>query len=186
MKKQTTLLVYASKHGMTKDIVMDMARKLVNPIHIYDCKAHTLLKESDGTTVKVKSPSLSDYGTIIIGTPMYMGLPMKEIKKFCIEHECALVHHELALFTCGIGTKEEDETYLRQHIPYTLFSRYPVYGHFGAEIREAAMNPLERFAMREFVKSRGVAPVIDQDAIMEFCETINQNWGKLYDIRWKN
>ena len=164
------IIIYASKTGVTEDVAREMAKKLGGNCALYDCRNQLLTNAQPSMHATV--PDLTGYDLVILGTPMYMGKPMKEITRLLAEHEAALSRVSLAFFTCGMGTAQEDSGYLLKSLPASLREKNPAYYHMGGEIREDRLNPLERFAMRQAMKTTRSAPQIDHRAVSKACESL--------------
>jgi menaquinone-dependent protoporphyrinogen IX oxidase len=176
MSNQQILIVFATKRGTTNDVAISIAHKLNMPVHLFDCKNKTLrCKSGNEFQLLHNKPNLDEYDLVIIGTPMYMGAPLRAVKQFCEHNKASLVSHDLVFFTCGVGTEQEDSQYLQAHIPQSLFEKSILYKHLGGEIREDKMNALERLAMKEYVKNNGPIKGIDHLAIDELCTALNRN-----------
>lgn len=173
MKK--VLIIYASKTGTTQDVSTSLAADLAPFCDTYDC-CQRAMRTAGGAQESVKAHGIqwADYEIVVLGTAMYMGRPMKELKKFCIDQETILLTKKLILFTCGIGTQEEDKTYLWRHLPKSITQQALFYSHLGGEIRKARMSPLARVAMSEYVKEHGDAPGINRMLVDEMIETIKK------------
>ncbi len=165
------LITYASKYGTTEKAVSEILKYLT--ADTYNCRNKVW---HDGALTG--EPSVSKYDTVIIGSPMYMGSPLKEIKQFCKRNEEELVKKDVIFFTCGIGSREEDENYLRKHIPQSLFGKNTLYYHFGAEMQYDRMNVMERFAMKKYEETHGPVSGIDKNLIEEFCSKVNSRGGQ--------
>ncbi len=168
MKK--ILLVYASKTGTTQDAALEVAKRLSVPTDFYNCKDERF-ESGDMTKVNMKPYELNwdSYELIIIGTAMYIGSPLKEIKAFCKKYQDKLIHKGLSFFTCGVGTETEDKAYLWKCLPKEVSQKILLYRHLGGEIREDRLSTFSRFAMREYVKQHEPALGINQSKINEFC-----------------
>jgi menaquinone-dependent protoporphyrinogen oxidase len=169
------LLVYASKTGTTQDTASELEKHLSMRCDLYNCRNELLVRERQ-TQINVRSDGLNwnTYGMVIIGTAMYMGRPMKEIKHFCKKYQDKLIKKRLALFSCGIGTETEDKEYLWKKLPEVITNNVLLYRHLGGEIREERMNAFARFAMKEYVKQNGPAKGINHVGVKEFCEEIEK------------
>ncbi len=167
------LLVYASKTGTTQDTATEITKYLSIPCDLYNCRAE-LLDGEKAVQVSVKPDGLNwdTYGMVIIGTAMYMGSPMKEIKLFCKKFLEKLIQKSLVLYSCGIGSETEDKKYIWNNLPKEITHKVMLYRHLGGEIREDRMNAFARFAMREYVKQHGPATGIDHGRIKEFSNEI--------------
>ncbi len=167
------LLVYASKTGVTQDVAREMAQLLSIPKDIYNCRDE-LLDRGDLTQVNIKPRQLDwdAYDMIVIGTSMYIGSPLKEIKSFCKKYQEKLIQKKLIFFTCGIGTEPEDKAYLWKNLPKEVSQRVLLYHHLGGEIREDKLNGFMRFAFREYVKQNGTGPGLKHTLMKEFSTEI--------------
>ncbi len=166
------LFVYASKTGVTRDAAQEAAAQLGKEAAFFDCRTHRLTPP-DGVPLK-SNPALGEYAAVILGTVMYMGSPLKEMKRFCAAHEAELLSLPVAIFTCGLETAETDERYLRSHLPAALIQHALIYRHLGGEARFEQMNAFERMAMREFEKQRGKAAGINANMVRELCAAVTQ------------
>ena len=76
------------------------------------------------------------------------------------------------LFTCGVGTFEEDRTYLWHHLPEAITRQALLYSHLGGEIRKGRMSLPARIAMNGYVKEHGAPPGINKELIEEMINKI--------------
>ena len=166
---EKVLIVYASKTGTTRDVAAALADRA--GAALYDCCANTLV-EAGGGQLK-QQPRLADYGVVVIGTAMYMGSPMKEVKRFIKAHGAELIHKPLMMFTCGVGTEEEDGAYLRKYLPEGVQPR--LYRHMGGEIRRERMSGFARMAMKEYEKQHRIFPCINWEAVDVLSRTIKES-----------
>jgi len=89
-----TLIAYATKYGTAKKCAEKIAQHL--PM------GADLLRIEKGVQI-----DLSAYDLVVIGTPIYMGRPRKEIKPFCKKHMDALLARRVALYMCCIQDQEQ-------------------------------------------------------------------------------
>ena len=168
------LIVYASKTGATEDVARTMAKRIGKNCALYDCRRKVFTPVQPWRNEGVADLDLDDYDLIIIGTPMYTGKPMKEIAKFCAEHEIVLACKKLAFFTLGIGVARADKDDLWKSLPGRLLITQPTHTHMGGEIREERLNPFERLAIREYRKEAAGEPSIDREAIVMASEAFTR------------
>jgi|GEM_PF-564762 len=171
------LIVYASKTGTTKDVAAMLAKKLTVPAELYDCRSKTLLNCSGKQVAERTVPKIDEYGLVILGTPMYMGKPIKEFKKFLTKNVQKLTQASVAIFTCGVGTQEEDGVYLRKSLPESLKGKQMLYRHMGGEVRIEKMGGFARLAMKEYEKQHGTAAGIDWHAVDGLAGDIAARFG---------
>jgi len=85
-------IVYASKHGTTAEVAARIGQALADQ----GIKSRLI---DLGTTPK---PDLTDYDAIVVGGPIYMGQPVKQLKTFLTGQADILLTKPLALFICGM------------------------------------------------------------------------------------
>lgn len=142
------LILYATTHGATKVC----AEKL----------AGAFGKKADVFRVKNFSGDFTPYDCVIIGTPVYGGSILKEIKGFCVTHSTALAHRTFAVFfSCLSETQESVDGYLRHNFPAELAEKAIACASFGGAFYFSRLNFLERaidkFLAKAYAKSAGVA-----------------------------
>lgn len=93
-KHPKILIAYASKYGATKKSAEGIAACLPG--------GADLLPIARGTTADI-----SAYDTIVIGTSIYMGKPLKVLTPFCKRHEDALLSKRVALYMCCIQDQDK-------------------------------------------------------------------------------
>lgn len=162
------LVVYASKTGTTRGSAASLAKALGSACDTYDCLAGTLAN-ADGTAKKQSAAKLdlSRYSVVALGTAMYMGMPMKPLVRFCALQEASLLQKKLVLFTCGIGTEQEDKPYLWQRLPASITSAALYYCHLGGEIQKGKGIPLAGMILKEYAKTHASPPQVDSAAVNE-------------------
>jgi len=89
-----TLIAYATKYGTAKKCAEKITRHL--PM------GADLLQIEKGTAA-----NLNAYDLVVVGTPIYMGRPLKVVKPFCERHMDALVARRVALYMCCIQDQEK-------------------------------------------------------------------------------
>ncbi|MEN6594476.1 MAG: flavodoxin domain-containing protein [Clostridiaceae bacterium] len=166
MKK--CLIVYASKAGTTRDAANALAKPFGSACDRYDCIAGTLLDASGAAKKRpMRKMDLGGYDVIALGTAMYMGMPIKALSRFCAVHETSLLQKKLILFTCGIGTEQEDKPYLWQRLPASITNASVYYRHLGGEIRKGKGIPMANMILKEYAKTHASPPQIDSAAVEE-------------------
>ncbi len=168
------LIVYASKTGATEDVARTMAKRIGKDCALYDCRKKVFTPVRPLMNEAAADLDLQAYDLVIIGTPMYMGKPIKEVARFCAEQEKVLACKKLAFFTLGIGTAQAAKDYLWMSLPGRLLATQPSHYHMGGEIRDERLNPLERLGMREYHKKAVEKPSIDLKEIVMACEAFTR------------
>lgn len=169
------LIVYASKTGTTKDIANGFAATFRSSCDIYDCRER-VIKYSDLTqrSIDMKDIKVKDYEIVLLGSAMYIGKPMKEFTHFCKLHQNELQMKKLILYTCGVGTQEEDQKYLWNSLPEPIVKSARLYLHLGGEIREEKMGRFSRMAMKEYVKQHGNINCVNHTNINKITKIVTE------------
>jgi menaquinone-dependent protoporphyrinogen oxidase len=149
------LVIYMSHHGTTRKLAHHIAEKL-SPAHVtlIDLKKDSL-------------PALDSFDVILVGGSIHAGQLQSELRKFCHEHQPALLTRPLGLFLCfmnrGEGLREFEAAY-----PETLRRHAFAHGLFGGELLYEKMNFLERFFTKKISGHKESVSEIDYAAVEEF------------------
>ena len=161
------LIAYATKTGTAADVALQLAhRPKLPPVDLFDCRAHTLTPLGEAPrALPAARLSLAPYRAVALGTGMYMGKPLRALSDFCAGREAELAALRPVLYTCGIGTEEEDRRYLTRALPAGLMESATLYRHAGGELRLARMGALSRLAMRGYAREHAAALGLNPEAI---------------------
>lgn len=154
----STLIVYATKYGATKQIVDEMAQKLGQDVTIKNIK--------DGRI------DIKNYDTIIIGGSIYMNKIQKKIKRFVKRKESQLLQKRLGLFI-GCYTPADTKGYLEQFFPSPLLEHAKAKGILGGMMQYDKMNAIYRKIFLSLKKiddfnKNFKEPVIEEEQINQF------------------
>jgi menaquinone-dependent protoporphyrinogen IX oxidase len=169
------MILYASKSGTTKKVAQAMARSLAPECDLYDLRKGTLQTLS-GTHKRTpyRSLNLGAYRAIVLGSAMYMGKPLKPFLRFCQDRTQDLLSQPLFLFTCGLATAEEEQSYLWPLLPLVLANHAGTLHHLGGEINENG-GWFSRMVLKEYEKKYHAFPSINQQAIDELLLALQSN-----------
>lgn len=149
-----TLILYASKHGTTKDTAMKINEYLKNS-DVYDIQ-------------KEEIKNLQDYDCVILGSALYAGNIIKKAKDFLKENETQLLEKKLGFFLCGLNS-DGGESYFSKNFNKTLLDRASMTRFIGGKFDLKELNLLERTIMKLLYKDADSANTISEDKIEEFC-----------------
>ena len=155
-------IIYASKHGATEKVAVSIAEKLREKNEI------TLI-----SLEKNPIPDINDFGTVILGTPIYAGKPSGKMQKFCKNNELALLQKKVDLFVCGMypdPSKRQKE--LEDAYPEVLLKNAVATGFLGGAFKFEEMNFMERFIINKIAKTNESVSRIDENAIENFVEKL--------------
>lgn len=155
-----TLIVYATKHDFTKECVTKLSKKLDGDFDMVN------LKEN-------KISAFEQYGSVIIGGPIYAGQIIKEVKEFCEKNLEQLNNKRIGLFVCGMSDKDKMNLYLEQAFPEKLRNNALAKGDFGGSFVFKSMNFFERFIIKHMCKTNEDVLNLKEDNIDEFAAKMN-------------
>jgi menaquinone-dependent protoporphyrinogen oxidase len=158
------LVVYASKHGATREIAEAVAAELRAGGCAADCRAAQDAVELDG------------YDAVVLGSATYIKRWRREARHFLREHRAALADRPLWLFSSGpVGEQDPDPAWLepravleaaeqlgaRDHVVFG--GRVPADPHNVVERAMARNTPAEVADRRDWEQIRAWARSIAQD-----------------------
>jgi len=152
-----TLILYATKHGATREIANRLAARIKNAV-IYD------LKQSG-------APPLAEFDCVIVGTSIYAGMIRKEAKTFII-HNAEVLHRKmLGLYLCGMDESKEKE-YFNSNFPADVLQTAKAAAFLGGIFDPKKTGTFERFIMKMAAKQSGYTNTIDDIKIQQFTEKL--------------
>lgn len=154
------LIVYATKHDFTRKCVMELSKRLKGESDIFNLKS--------GKVVEVEK-----YDSVIIGSPIYMGQIMKEVKEFCEKNLNQLNDKRIGLFVCGMSDKDKMNLFLDQSFPENLINNALAKGEFGGGFVFKSMNFFEKFIVKHICKTNEDVLNLKEDNIDEFAAKMN-------------
>lgn len=172
MKK--ALIAYASKSGSTRRAAEQLAHALAPGCDLYDLRAgvlHTL--SGTKTRLPVKKLDFAAYSSIALGSAMYMGKPLAPFLRVCKAEEEALTARPLFLFTCGLASQSEEQSYLWPQLSQALTAHAGELHHLGGELR-AEGGFLQRMVLKDYEKKNEKLPSLDESAIARLIEQLKQ------------
>lgn len=152
-----TLIVYDSRNGVTEDCAINI-KKSLNCDTLYLRKQHKVV--------------LDDYELIIIGSPIYMGQPLKRVKKFCNNNLNKLLNKQVAFFVCGLGDPKEMIAAFKKAIPEALINKAKVISHFGGELRPDKASFLEKMLLKKMLEDKKFNGKINEQEIITFINKV--------------
>lgn len=160
------LILYATTHGATKLC----AEKL----------AGAFGGQADVFCVRRFSGDVSQYDCVVVGSPVYGGSILKEMKAYCVANRSVLAKKPFAVFfSCLSESEESVRGYLRRNFPPELADGALAASSFGGAFYFTRLNFLERAIDRglakAYAKSAGIAA---PDGITDFVTISNEKIAK--------
>lgn len=154
-----TLILYATKHGATRDIAQRLAKRM------------------DGaTTIDLgtgSAPAPGGYDCVIIGSSVYAGMLRKEAKEYASKHADALKAVKLGLFISGMAP-EGAQSYAESNYPKDVATHAKVVQMLGGTFDPAKSGLFDKLVMRMILKSSAYKSTIENDKIDQFAEAMRQ------------
>lgn len=130
-----TLIAYRTRYGTTERYARWLAERLPGQTDLADLGKHG------------KAP-LEHYDVIILGSPIYEGLPLRGISTFCERNRQVLLQKKVGLFICclleGRRALEELASAYPDWLSLHAFGRYVL----GGEVRLSRLALWDRFLVR--------------------------------------
>ncbi|WP_368645710.1 flavodoxin domain-containing protein [Alkalibacterium putridalgicola] len=160
-----TLIAYASKHGCTEKCANMLEEQLEGEIEKIDLKEKT---EVD----------FSQYDTVVLGSPVYVGKILKEVDIFAKTNLNELKQKTIGLFICGMQEEHTLRNELEVNYPPELQEKAVVRDCFGGAFDFNEMNFAEKMITKKVAKVTEDVSAIREDVIQNFAETLNQQLNK--------
>ncbi|MDH8677380.1 flavodoxin domain-containing protein [Fusibacter bizertensis] len=156
-----TLILYGSKTGTTELCANKIRANLgLHEVDIMDVK-------------KSKKQDLSQYETVIIGTPLYMGQITGPIKKYLELHHNELMEKKLYFFICGLALGQEGVDLFQKQISSSLFAHASQIKQLGGDIHLDRLNPLYKWMMKKILAKDQPKLGLLEGEIAEFSSSIS-------------
>jgi menaquinone-dependent protoporphyrinogen oxidase len=159
-KTMKTLVLYASKTGVTEDCAIHISKNL----------EHTEIQN----VKKDKKNQLKDFDRIMIGSPIYIGGPLKAISSYVLAHKDELMKKELFLFTCGAESEKEPRFYLEKAFSSQICNHAKDMLYFGTELRFEKMGFFGRFIMKKIAQDNHLNPTINYEKINQLVSRLKE------------
>jgi len=152
-----TLILYATKYGAAREVARRIATKIDGAV-LHD------LKQGD-------VPSLAQFDTIIIGSPVYAGMIRNEAKTFLSQSADALQSKKLGLFVCGLSA-EGEKGYFDSNFSPELLKTAKAASFLGGIFDPKKSGVMGRLIMKAVSKSAEYKDTIDDKKIEQFAEVM--------------
>jgi menaquinone-dependent protoporphyrinogen oxidase len=134
------LVVYASKHGATREIAEAIAHELRDAGCTVDCREAHDAARPDG------------YDAVVLGSATYVKRWRREARRFLHHHRDSLAQRPLWLFSSGpVGGQEPDPAWIEPHAVLQAAEELGARGHvvFGGRVPADPHNFVERAMARD-------------------------------------
>lgn len=159
------LIVYGSKHGSTEECSINIKEELEDEhqVDLFNIKGFGQFQ-------------ISDYDLIIIGSAIYMGMPLKEIGMFININKEVLINNNLCLFTCNCQKGNIALEQMKTAYTEELYNRALLKTEFGGRLSKEKMNFFEK-TITKFIskKDKNLDSIdIDKEALVNFINDIKR------------
>jgi menaquinone-dependent protoporphyrinogen oxidase len=152
-----TVVLYDSKRGVTEECAKKISESL-------KCDNFNLRKNNQ--------INLDSYDLIIMGTPLYAGMPMTSVKKFCDNNVVVLKNKHLAFFICGLGEASEMIDSFKTKINSEVVKNISIIRHFGGELRPDRAHFLMKVLMKKMLEDPKFKSNIKENEINKFISDV--------------
>jgi len=152
-----TLILYATKHGATKEAAQRISKKL-DGATLHDLKQGGI-------------PSLTEFDCVIIGSPLYAGMIRKEAKTFLAQNAEALCGKRFGLFLCGLDATQEQE-FFKSNFPPEVLQAAKATSFLGGIFDPKKAGFIGRLIMKAVAKQAVYTDTIDDGKIAQFIEAL--------------
>jgi len=156
----STVIVFASKYGFTKECAQKVADGLNGEVDIIDL----------GSTKQV---DLSAYDRVIIGGSVYVGKIRKEVSVFCTENLDVLKEKNLGLFICGMQEESVLKQELADNFPQELIDEAKSKQYLGGMFNFDKAGFLDKAIMKKIGKTTSNSTVFYQENLDAFIREMN-------------
>ena len=145
-----TLILYATKHGATKEIAKRIAAQMEGAV------LHNLAQPV---------PRLEDFDCVVIGSSVYAGSIRKEAKAFLAKNASEVTGKTLGLF---LSCFSPNENFFTKNFPAQLLQTAKAKAFLGGAFNPEIASGIERFITKTVTKQKGHIDRIDEGKIKEF------------------
>lgn len=155
------LIVYASRHGTTRELVDHIAAGLSGSVDIIDLRTQTM-------------PTLDRYQKVIVGGPIYGGSFPAPIRRFCEKHKTQLLSRKVGLFLSCISGFPRADRYLKTVFPRWLLDHAYAKEQLGGRIVRKTIRPSQRLLLALLVGIREDRDTLNPDALGRLVNATNK------------
>ena len=154
-----TLILYATKHGATKEIAEKLAGQF---------EGATVCNLDDNITF-----DLGKYDCVMIGSALYAGMVRKSAKEFVKENADALKKVQLGLFLSGMQNDGED-SFLKMNYPEEITAHAKAVALLAGISDPSKGNFFEKLVMRIVTKKSVYVNTISDEKVAAFADAMKK------------
>jgi menaquinone-dependent protoporphyrinogen oxidase len=182
-----TLILYATKHGATRDIAQRIAKQIEQLDERFESRPESWpdgqpdgrpgAQGKAGGAVSVAihdlkqggAPSLGQFDRVIIGASIYAGMARKEAKTYLSQNAGSLLGMKYGLFLSGMDVSKEKEFFEANFSPDIRRSAKAT-AFLGGVFDPKKAGAIERLIMKAVGKRTEYIDTIDDEKIARFVE----------------
>jgi Flavodoxin len=154
-----TAIIYASKHGATKEVARTIAHLLP------DDEVHCISLRGN------KNPDIRPYEKVILGTAIYAGNPISSMKSFCAKNRAELEKKTVGLYICCV-LKEKQEEQFGGAFPDYLHRKAKSTAMMGGTINMHELSFFERLVTKNAANITESMSSLDHNMIHSFANAM--------------
>ena len=164
--KEKILVAYASQYGSTQEVAESIAGTLRESNLVVDLQPMKKVK------------SLTGYGAIVLGAPVYMGQLHKDMQSFLALHQEALTQQPPAIYVLGPLSMDEKEWQESRAMLDKELAKFPWLSPLAVEMFGGKYNPTRLNLPHKLIASLPASPLHGVPAKDLRDWAAIQSWGK--------
>lgn len=134
-----SLIIYGTKKGTTEACAKKLKGYMKGEVEVINIK-------------DIKDIDINNYDTVIIGSSVYAGQFIKEIKEFIQSNINKLKDKTIGLFICCMSQGEIIDKQFKDNVPEEILQAAKVKENFGGEFKFSKMNFFEKTIIKMIAK----------------------------------
>lgn len=155
----SNLIVYASTQGFTRRYAEALAAQLTGDTTLMDL-------------ARDPQPDCSRFDTVVIGTAIYYGQPIKLVRDFCSANLAQLQTKRLGLFVCNMQL-EQGQSFVEAAFPAELRSVAVAAFALPGGLVMSRLNGMQRLVARVIAHAAQDVSWYDEDKVVNFAAVLN-------------
>lgn len=154
-----TLIIYATKHGCTKECATMLASFIKEKTHVSNIK-------------EAKQIDLSHYSHVVLGSSIYYGKMQKKLIKFAKKYQHDLENKKIGVFVCDMNHKDI-HSLIQNNFPSNLIHAIQLEKSFGGKFDFNKLSNFEKFVVKKVSNVHDHVTTVNKDAIQQFAIAMN-------------
>jgi len=156
-----SIILYATRHGCTQQAAEILKQQLQGEVSLVNVN-------------KEKIPDLAPFNLVVLAGSIHIGRVQKKIRDIGRKLESIFLEKTLGLYLCCMEKGDNAQKQFNDAFPELLRQHAAAKGLFGGGFNFDKMNFIERFMIKKAAKVTESINTLNEDAIKEFANYLNQ------------